>query len=63
MISRSIPSAVITRFKAVPQDVKQGRDWEDRQATFEVDPQVVGVENLEFANCKSNIRSWYVQVT
>ena len=55
MISSSIPSLSITLFNAVPRSVRERRRGHNRRATFEVDPYIVGVENLEFADCKSGV--------
>jgi len=54
MISKSIPSVSITLFNAIPMSVSGGETHTlDRRVTFEIDPQVVGVEDLEFTNCRS----------
>lgn len=51
MISSSMPSVSIIRFNAVNRHeiARQYRTITDH--TFEVDPQVVCVEDLEFADC------------
>jgi hypothetical protein len=53
MISKSIPSSSITRFKAIQS--LSGRIVEIRNdggaRTFEVDPEIVRVEDLEFTDC------------
>ena len=52
MISKSIPSSSITRFKAIQSQsgkvVRILNDGETR--TLEVDPEIVRVEDLEFAD-------------
>ena len=51
IISKSIPSSSITRFKAV-QSQSERIVWIDGEIrTLEVDPEIVRVENLEFTDC------------
>ena len=53
MISKSIPSCSITRFKAIQlQSARMAgiQRYSDIQ-TLEIDPEIVCVEDLEFTNC------------
>ena len=50
MISNSMPSVSITRFKADRDKLDRWVQDEVQINTFKVDPQVVGVKDLELAN-------------
>ena len=56
MISKSIPSSSMIRFKAIQSQsegiVQTRNDGEIR--TLEIEPEIVCVEDLEFADCIGN---------
>jgi len=61
MISKSIASSSMTRFKAIQsRSEKVAETWNDgEKRTLEVDPEIIRVEDLEFADYMGNtIRNW-----
>jgi hypothetical protein len=56
MISNSMPSVSIICFSAVFAAVNKNQGLPTRTITFEVNPQIVGVEDLEFADWQESVR-------
>ena len=56
MISKSIASSSMTRFKAIQsrsEKIAETRN-DGKTRTLEVDPEIIRVEDLEFADCMGN---------